>query len=232
MAKKRMLGGTILTAAALALLTFEAARRAGKKQPVTCGQVITHSIHLRNDLIDCPGPGSWSAPTTSASISAATRSTASTTGCKRDRQHRRPRPRPDQARHDSQFQQGVQLADRAEHAQAPHGAADLPRDRAGHVRPHDYRRQPGDRASFDGIDLVGRPTTTSPQQRVRQHRVGDCVLITAATTTRSTTTRLTTTRRGGSRRTSRRPTSMPQPRLQERHRRDRAVPRDEHQDHA
>jgi parallel beta-helix repeat protein len=57
MAKRRLLGGTILSAAAVALLTVGAGAALAKKQPVACGQVITHSIHLRNDLIDCPGPG-------------------------------------------------------------------------------------------------------------------------------------------------------------------------------
>ena len=40
-----------------ALLTVGAGAALAKKQPVACGQVIMHSIHLRNDLIDCPGDG-------------------------------------------------------------------------------------------------------------------------------------------------------------------------------
>lgn len=57
MARRRWLGGTILTAGAAALLTVGAGAALAKKAPVTCGQVITHSIHLTNDLTDCPGPG-------------------------------------------------------------------------------------------------------------------------------------------------------------------------------
>lgn len=45
-------------ALAVMALTVGASTAQGKKKlPVACGQVITHSIHLRNDLIDCPGPG-------------------------------------------------------------------------------------------------------------------------------------------------------------------------------
>jgi len=45
-------------AAVAALLTVGAGSALAKKPSlVSCGQVITHSIHLRNDLIDCPGPG-------------------------------------------------------------------------------------------------------------------------------------------------------------------------------
>ena len=43
---------------AAALLTVGAGSALAKKpSSVSCGQVITHSIHLRNNLIDCPGPG-------------------------------------------------------------------------------------------------------------------------------------------------------------------------------
>src|SRR5437762_12874931 len=44
-------------AVAAALLTVGAGAALAKKQPVSCGQVIMHSIHPRNDLINCPGPG-------------------------------------------------------------------------------------------------------------------------------------------------------------------------------
>ena len=47
----------VLAAAAAALSTVGAGSALAKKQPVSCGQVITHSIHLKNDLIDCPGDG-------------------------------------------------------------------------------------------------------------------------------------------------------------------------------
>ena len=44
--------------AAAALLTIGAGSALAKKPlPVACGQVITHNFHLRNDLVDCPGPG-------------------------------------------------------------------------------------------------------------------------------------------------------------------------------
>lgn len=48
---------SVLGAAAGALMTVGASSALAKKQPVSCGQVITHSIHLSNDLIDCPGDG-------------------------------------------------------------------------------------------------------------------------------------------------------------------------------
>src|SRR2546430_7310861 len=47
----------MLAAVTAAMLTVGAGAALAKKQPVACGQVIMHSIHLRNDLIDCPGPG-------------------------------------------------------------------------------------------------------------------------------------------------------------------------------
>src|SRR6266550_1203166 len=47
----------MLAVVTAALLTVGAGAALAKKQPVACGQVIMHSIHLRNDLIDCPGPG-------------------------------------------------------------------------------------------------------------------------------------------------------------------------------
>lgn len=44
--------------AAVALLTLGAGSALAKKpSPVACGQVITHSFHLRADLVDCAGPG-------------------------------------------------------------------------------------------------------------------------------------------------------------------------------
>ena len=46
------------TVVAAALLTIGAGSALAKKpSPATCGQVITHNFHLRNDLVDCPGPG-------------------------------------------------------------------------------------------------------------------------------------------------------------------------------
>ncbi len=51
------LRAVVLAAAAAALLTVGASSALAKKQPVSCGQVITHSIHLSNDLTDCPGDG-------------------------------------------------------------------------------------------------------------------------------------------------------------------------------
>jgi parallel beta-helix repeat protein len=46
-----------LAAAAAALLTVGAGSALAKKKTVSCGDVITHSIHVKNDLIDCPGDG-------------------------------------------------------------------------------------------------------------------------------------------------------------------------------
>jgi parallel beta-helix repeat protein len=43
---------------AAALLTIGAGSALAKNPTTTsCGQVITHNFHLRNDLVDCPGPG-------------------------------------------------------------------------------------------------------------------------------------------------------------------------------
>jgi parallel beta-helix repeat protein len=48
----------VIAAAGAALLTVAASSAlAKKKPPAACGQVITHSFHLKNDLIDGPGPG-------------------------------------------------------------------------------------------------------------------------------------------------------------------------------
>ena len=51
----------VIVPAAVAVLLLTAGASAGlaKQAPVafSCGQVITQSIHLRNDLIDCPGAG-------------------------------------------------------------------------------------------------------------------------------------------------------------------------------
>jgi parallel beta-helix repeat protein len=47
----------VLAAAAAALLTVGATSALAKKKTVSCGDVITHSIHVKNDLIDCPGDG-------------------------------------------------------------------------------------------------------------------------------------------------------------------------------
>jgi parallel beta-helix repeat protein len=59
MKKQRRLTVAIVAAAgATALLTVGAGAALAKKgPPVACGQVVTHSIHLKNDLTDCPGPG-------------------------------------------------------------------------------------------------------------------------------------------------------------------------------
>jgi parallel beta-helix repeat protein len=46
-----------LAAASAALLTVGASSALAKKKTVSCGDVITHSIHVKNDLIDCPGDG-------------------------------------------------------------------------------------------------------------------------------------------------------------------------------
>jgi parallel beta-helix repeat protein len=48
----------VLAVAAAALLAIGAGSALAKKPTTTsCGQVITHNFHLRNDLVDCPGPG-------------------------------------------------------------------------------------------------------------------------------------------------------------------------------
>jgi len=53
----RVLRAIVLAAAAAALLTVGVSSALAKKKVVSCGDVITHSIHLQNDLIDCPGDG-------------------------------------------------------------------------------------------------------------------------------------------------------------------------------
>jgi parallel beta-helix repeat protein len=58
MTTRRWLAAAAVPAALVLVLTVGAdTALAKKKLPVACGQVITHSIHLKNDLIDCPGPG-------------------------------------------------------------------------------------------------------------------------------------------------------------------------------
>jgi parallel beta-helix repeat protein len=52
-----VLRAIVLAAAASALLVVGASSALAKKKVVSCGQVITHSIHVTNDLIDCPGDG-------------------------------------------------------------------------------------------------------------------------------------------------------------------------------
>ncbi len=47
----------IVLLAAVTLFTVGASSALAKKSPVSCGQVVTHSIHLTNDLLDCPGDG-------------------------------------------------------------------------------------------------------------------------------------------------------------------------------
>jgi parallel beta-helix repeat protein len=51
----RTAGFALLVAALLAPGASSALAK--PKTPVSCGQVLTHSIHLKNDLTDCPGPG-------------------------------------------------------------------------------------------------------------------------------------------------------------------------------
>ena len=45
----------VLTAAAAVF--FAVGASPARAQHVTCGQVITHNTHLKNDLLDCPDDG-------------------------------------------------------------------------------------------------------------------------------------------------------------------------------
>jgi parallel beta-helix repeat protein len=47
----------VIAAAAATLLTLGVSSALAKKKTVSCGDVITHSVKLKNDLIDCPGAG-------------------------------------------------------------------------------------------------------------------------------------------------------------------------------
>lgn len=57
MEKRSVALAVVLAALAAVLLAIGASAALAKKPSVSCGQVITHNFHLRNDLIDCPGPG-------------------------------------------------------------------------------------------------------------------------------------------------------------------------------
>jgi parallel beta-helix repeat protein len=47
----------VIAAAVAALMTLGASSALAKKKTVSCGDVITHSVKLKNDLVDCPGNG-------------------------------------------------------------------------------------------------------------------------------------------------------------------------------
>src|SRR5437867_2306809 len=47
----------LIAAAAAVLMTLGVSSALAKKKTVSCGDVITHSIKVKNDLIDCPGNG-------------------------------------------------------------------------------------------------------------------------------------------------------------------------------
>jgi parallel beta-helix repeat protein len=55
--RRRFTLAVVATAVAAPLLTVGASAALAKKANVVCGQVLTHSIHVRNDLTDCPGDG-------------------------------------------------------------------------------------------------------------------------------------------------------------------------------